>query len=337
MATTTTYIDSTFSANAIGARTDSAGSAVTDLSAEEARFAAALWTEGAMTSNSFKVSAQDTPNMSVKVGSGTAKADYFCLTGEVSGQGNYIVRLDVTTQNVTIPAADAAQDRVDEIYLVVLDNAYDVSSKSLPRIAHRKGEIGGTAPGPDTTWRASALLATIPIPASLATITSSQITDERETSSGGGGGGGGGESSGASSGIVSQFESTSSLSYANLATTGPICTVTVGSNGVALVSIAADIEWDTSTPAEDQPSGRMSVALSGANNVSASDAWGAFAGFNYEFDNTTNVFLQQTLSGTFVLTGLNSGSTTFTMKYSRWNNGTDGMVFGYRRISVVSF
>lgn len=180
---TTTYVDSTFSANVIGARTDSAGAAVTDFTSEEARFIGNLLSEGYIPpTGSFRVQAQASPDMTVKVGSGTAKADYYVVAGEVAGQGNYIVRLDVANQNVTIDPADASQARTDEIYLVVRDNVYDASSRALPQIGYRKGDLGGAAPGPDGAWEASAKLATIAVAAAATTITSGVITDNRTAS-----------------------------------------------------------------------------------------------------------------------------------------------------------
>lgn len=183
---TTTYVSPTVSANTIGARTDAAGAAVTDLSAEEARFTAVLVSEGYLTSTgAFKVNAQDTPNMTVKVGSGTAKADYYCVAGDVAGQGNYLVRLDVATQTMTIDAADASQSRTDEIYLVVRDNAYDASARALPQLGYRKGDLGGANPGPDASWKASALLGRVAVAAAATTITNANITDQRVQSSSG--------------------------------------------------------------------------------------------------------------------------------------------------------
>jgi hypothetical protein len=117
--------------------------------------------------------------MTVKVGSGTAKADHFVLGGTVGGQGNYIVRLDVASLNVTVPAADASQTRTDEVYVVVLDNSYDTSGKSLPRIGYRTGTLGGANPGPDGAWTASFLLARITVAAAVTTIVSGNIVDQR--------------------------------------------------------------------------------------------------------------------------------------------------------------
>lgn len=177
---TTSYTTPTMGINVVGARTDASGGAVTDTTAEEARFATIGFTEGYVSpSTAFKVAAQTVPDMTVKVGSGTSKADYYVVSGEVAGQGNYVCRLDVTSQNVTIDAADASQVRTDEIYLVVRDHVYDASSRVLPQLGYRKGDLGGANPGPDAAWRASVLLARITVAAAATTITNANISDQR--------------------------------------------------------------------------------------------------------------------------------------------------------------
>lgn len=179
----TSYTGFTDSVNVIGARTDDAGVAVTDLTAEEARFPNIFWSEGKITpTNSFIVQAQASPNMTVKVGSGTAKADYYLVAGDAAGEGNYIVRLDETSVNITIDAADASQQRNDEIWLVVRDNAYDSSARAVATFGYRKGDVGGAAPGADTSWKAAVKLATVNVPAADTTISSGQITDNRAQS-----------------------------------------------------------------------------------------------------------------------------------------------------------
>lgn len=177
---TTTTTDTTMSVAAVGSRTDSSGSAATDFTAEEARLPNIFWEQGYIEpANAFKVQAQASPDMTVKVGSGTSKVDHYLVEGTASGQGNYLVRLDVSSVNVTIGAADASQPRTDEIYLYVADNAYDASSRVLPRLGYRKGDLGGAAPGPDSNWDAYVLLATVDVAAGVTTITNSDITDER--------------------------------------------------------------------------------------------------------------------------------------------------------------
>ena len=177
---TTTLVDSTFAAAYLGARTDNTGVAVTDTTAEEARLIASVFNPGYVTpGTAFQVNAQASPNMTVKVGSGTAKADYYVVAGTVAGQGNYVVRHDVASVNVTITAADASQTRIDEIYLVVQDNTYDTSARVLPRIGYRAGTVGGGNPGPDTAWKAYVLLARITVGAAVTSITSANISDQR--------------------------------------------------------------------------------------------------------------------------------------------------------------
>lgn len=180
---TTSYTDTTFSASNIGARTDNAGSAVTDTTAEESRIHASILNQGYLSSTAFQVAAQASPNMTVKVGSGTAKVDYYVLSGSVAGQGNYMVRLDVSSVNVTISAAGSSQARTDEIYVVVLDNVYDTTARALPRIGYRQGDLGGGNPGPDSSWKAYALLARVAVAANATSITSGNITDQRSTAS----------------------------------------------------------------------------------------------------------------------------------------------------------
>lgn len=173
----TSYVDTATGVRGIGARTTSAGAAATDFTAEEDRLINALLTEGAITTNAFKVNASS--GMVVTVGSGAAKTDLYAVAGDVAGQGVYVVRLDAATVNVTVPAADPALARTDEVYLIVADAAYDAGSVSLPRIGYRAGTAGGGAPGPDAAWKASVKLATIAVGAAVSSISAGNITDQR--------------------------------------------------------------------------------------------------------------------------------------------------------------
>lgn len=106
---------------------------------------------------------------------------------------------------------------------------------------------------------------------------------------------GGGGSLTSDSHYIATQQSTSSTSFTDLATTGPTVTVTVGASGLLLVMWRA--QWDTT--------GIISVALSGANTVAASDDW-------LLYNNTG----QQIAAGaSHMFTGLSTGSTTVTMKY----------------------
>lgn len=177
---TTTYTDPTFSVSAMGSRTDADGVAVSDISAEELRFDNLILSEGWLgAAEGFQVRAQVSPNMTVRVGSGVARQDHYVVVGGIVGQGNYIVRLDEATKNVTIAASDPSLARVDAIYLVISDNAYDATARTLPRIGYRKGDPGGGAPGADGTWSSYAPLATIAVAAGATTIVGANITDTR--------------------------------------------------------------------------------------------------------------------------------------------------------------
>jgi hypothetical protein len=174
------FVDTTMGVRAIGTRTDSAGSGITDISAEEDRFANIFVAEGYISPvNAFAVAADTSWNLDV--GSGTTKTDYYVIEGQGVGQGNYVIRLDEAGEVVTVDASDVSNPRIDEVYLVVMDNAYDASGLVLPRLAVREGDTGPspTPPGPDPSWLAYAVLAEILIPAGSADITEATVTDLR--------------------------------------------------------------------------------------------------------------------------------------------------------------
>lgn len=366
---TTTYTDSTFSAATIGARTDTAGAAVTDTTAEEHRLLAALLNAGYLSpSGAFQVAAQTVPNMTVKVGSGSAKVDYYVLSGTVAGQGNYVVRLDVASQNVTISAADASQTRTDEIYLVVRDNPYDTSSRALPQIGYRKGDLGGANPGADSSWTAYALLARVTVGAAVTTIVTGNISDQRSAST-----------------LLSTLFSVSALvAKSTFTTKGDTLVATaastparlgVGSNGQVYMADSAQasgVKWaapvaagsasvvtlesTTSTsytdlttpgPAVTVTVGPLGIAIvSYSFENSSSAATDSLMNFALSGANTVaapaGVELSAANSADFstffqteVLTGLTPGSTTFTAKYAAFTSAT--AVFLLRRIRVVTF
>lgn len=178
---TTSYDDFTAGVRAIGARTDSAGTAATDLASDEDRLINHALTEGFLTSGAFEVAADSPASMDVIVGSGTAKADLYVVEGDDDGQHPYIVRLDDASITVTLDAADASNPRIDELWLVVADATWDGGSVSLPRIGYRKGDAGAspTAPGADSSWKAAVKLATITVSAGATSIASGDIADNR--------------------------------------------------------------------------------------------------------------------------------------------------------------
>lgn len=172
----TALTEFTAGARGIGARTDSAGGAVGDMTAEEDRLIQSMLGEGALTADAFKVTPDS--GMTVTVGT-TALVDLYVVAGDNAGQGNYLVRLNESPVSVALSPADPSQARIDQLFLVVSDSAYDASGRALPRIGRRTGDPGGGAPGPDAGWKASALLATITVGAGATTIEVGDIADAR--------------------------------------------------------------------------------------------------------------------------------------------------------------
>lgn len=118
---------------------------------------------------------------------------------------------------------------------------------------------------------------------------------------------------------VATNQTTTSTTYADLATVGPQVTVTCGT--IAMVWFAAS----QSHSANDNETA-CSVGCSGASTVAASNAWqrstdGITAG-NYTRGDSFHIF-----------TGLTAGSNTFTMKYRVGASGTGS--FRDREIAVL--
>jgi len=174
------FTDATMGARAIGTRTNAVGSSLTDISAEEDRFANIFVSEGWISPSNAFIAAADT-SWNIDVGSGSADTDYYVIEGAGVGQGNYVVRLDDAGEVLTIDAADISNPRYDQIYLVVMDNAYDASGLSVARLAVREGDPGASPefPGADGSWLAYALLATVYVPAAAANITECTFIDDR--------------------------------------------------------------------------------------------------------------------------------------------------------------
>lgn len=179
MPSTTYDTTAAMSVRDIADRTDAAGTAVLDYTGEEDRFVHTILSEGIIRpGNGWDVNPQG-GTMTVLVGSGTARVDYAAVEGNVAGQGTYIVRLDETQVALTLGGSDGANSRVDQVYLVVRDDPYDATARGLPQLAVRQGDVGGGPPGPDGTWQAYLLLATITVGAGVTEITAAAIADER--------------------------------------------------------------------------------------------------------------------------------------------------------------
>lgn len=130
---------------------------------------------------------------------------------------------------------------------------------------------------------------------------------------------------GAQAAYVATNESTSSVSYTDLATTTDTVTVIVGASGNALVSISCEI-----APANSDNIGYMGFAVSGNSSISAADS------YSIAYQAFTNGG-QDNRAGVFLVTGLTAGSNTFKAKYKYAvsGGGSASASFINRRISVV--
>lgn len=120
---------------------------------------------------------------------------------------------------------------------------------------------------------------------------------------------------------VSTYETTTSSSFTDLATTSDSVTATIGGSGMALVIVSA-VGYSTVNNASND----MGFAVSGSSTVAA--------GTNGMFMRVGGSLFSLNISGTFLVTGLTSGSNTFKAKYRAAVNGGTA-TFGERRVSVI--
>lgn len=135
--------------------------------------------EGIASAADLAVSAQSSPNMTVKVAAG----HIFVKGDERTGQGMYHCFNDAD-YNVTISAAPLSLSRTDIIVARVLEDAEDSSGQNEWELAAIAGSAGGGEPAtPDNTVK----LAVISIAASASSITNANITDSRRRAAARGG------------------------------------------------------------------------------------------------------------------------------------------------------
>lgn len=132
-------------------------------------------------------------------------------------------------------------------------------------------------------------------------------------------------------------ETSSTNSYVDLATFGPSVTVTVRETGRILLVLTCQIQWIDADPADGR-GGEVTVEMSGANTMSTATAEGPIRLTNFNGVNAgTSASLQGTYTQAVVVEGLNSGSTTITMKYKARPAGeASGVDFGRRSITVIT-
>jgi hypothetical protein len=184
----------------IAGRTDSAGTAQTDVDQEELRLpiGAVLGPgllpnqlDGTPNPNGFQVRQNTGADMNVKVGSTTTKVDAYVLRGTVAGQGSYIVRLDSAGLVVAVPATDGALAQRYGVFLFVDDAAYSGdASRAYAGVTCLRGTPNASpvTPAASAVWSAYALLWEFQLPAAATAVTNtildstSSPIDQRTTS-----------------------------------------------------------------------------------------------------------------------------------------------------------
>lgn len=122
-------------------------------------------------------------------------------------------------------------------------------------------------------------------------------------------------------------------SWANLTTTGPAVTVTVPASGAVRITIGATMSNNNVAGYQ-----AMGFAISGANTQAAGTANPAGAVMEVELGTSTGTTLAPaaTLYGTWLITGLTPGSTTFTAKYNQFGTpGTANFAARYMLVETV--
>lgn len=119
---------------------------------------------------------------------------------------------------------------------------------------------------------------------------------------------------------VATSQTTASSSYVDLATVGPTVTVTTGT--IAVAFFCAAVSNSGTSSATD-----VSVAVSGATSVAASDAWRTV------LDGVAGGNVNRSV-GMHCFTGLIAGSNTFTMKYK---TGSGTGTFANRELIVFPY
>jgi hypothetical protein len=125
-----------------------------------------------------------------------------------------------------------------------------------------------------------------------------------------------------SGGTIATSETTTSLTYTDLTTSGPAVTVAVSAVGKALVTVTST--QSTSSSGADC---FMGFAVSGATTASPSDSQAQQMTFAKSAVSATN-------SATYLVTGLATGNNTFTAKY---RSGSVDCSFANRNIMVTPY
>lgn len=126
---------------------------------------------------------------------------------------------------------------------------------------------------------------------------------------------------------VATSQTTASTSYTDLATVGPVVTMITGTS--VLVTVSCLTSNNQANANAESGVTAMSVAVSGASTVAASDAW---AGYGPQIHTSHT----QSRAGTFLITGLTAGTNVFTAKYRVGGALATGTgTFSHRHLSVT--
>jgi hypothetical protein len=127
------------------------------------------------------------------------------------------------------------------------------------------------------------------------------------------------------SATVATAQSTSSATYTNLTTTGPVVTLTTGTNAIAFASARCSENTNAAF-------GAYGITVTGASNIPADDTQGML----FRFATAASSDLRPTLCVAFQSGGagaLTAGSNTFTMQY-RASSST--ATFQDRTLTVIA-
>jgi len=143
------------------------------------------------------------------------------------------------------------------------------------------------------------------------------------------------------SSTIDTFQSTTSVSFTDLATVGPVQLVPIRSTGRVLVMVSSQVQWPSNAYSSGPVTqgGYVTISASGANTITTAQgsvkllpmhlwSWGLSGGI--QFSNTSTMMS----TSAAVFSGLNAGDTTFTVKYSSPGGGTTE--FGRRNLTIFA-
>lgn len=265
----------------------------------------------------FTVTQQGTPNMGVTVAAGSVMVP--------SGNDYPYIGWNDASANLTITTADVSNARRDLVVVYVDLSVVSSVTPNNPNVL-KLAVVAGTPSGSPVDPNDAAIhavigasnpysiLARVTVAAGATTITNSVITDLRTLAKVGVNN----LSLSPQANYVATGQTRNNAAFGDLATTGPAVTVTIGNNGLALVSIYSGIAPSGASY------GGMGFDVSGANTISASDDMAIFV---------AGGAADGRIGASYLLTGLTPGSTTFTAKYKSGASTT----FTARRLAVIPF